>query len=89
MSQCVSVCRLGAVACGEASLVVAVSSAHRGPALAAAAHCLERLKASAPVWKREHYAGDLAPHWKENPECAWAHVHTDTDNDTSVTTAPK
>ncbi|XP_013135464.1 PREDICTED: molybdopterin synthase catalytic subunit 2, partial [Papilio polytes] len=62
--------RLGAVACGEASLVVAVSSAHRGPALAAAAHCLERLKASAPVWKREHYAGDLAPHWKENPECS-------------------
>ncbi|XP_068619208.1 molybdopterin synthase catalytic subunit [Battus philenor] len=61
--------RLGAVACGEASLVVAVSSAHRGAALAATAHCVERLKASAPVWKREHYAGDLEPRWKENPEC--------------------
>ncbi|XP_014355864.2 molybdopterin synthase catalytic subunit [Papilio machaon] len=62
--------RLGAVACREASLVVAVSSAHRGPALAAAAHCVDRLKASAPVWKREHYAGDHAPLWKENPECS-------------------
>ncbi|XP_013170942.1 PREDICTED: molybdopterin synthase catalytic subunit [Papilio xuthus] len=62
--------RVGEVECREASLVVAVSSAHRGPALAATAHCVDSLKASAPVWKREHYAGEHAPVWKENPECS-------------------
>ncbi|CAH2044648.1 unnamed protein product, partial [Iphiclides podalirius] len=61
--------RLGAVACREASVVVAVSSPRRAEATAAAAHCVDRLKATVPVWKREHYAGGHQPQWKENQEC--------------------
>ncbi|CAK1583992.1 unnamed protein product [Parnassius mnemosyne] len=62
--------RLGEVPCREASLVVAVSSPHRQDSLQATAFCVDQLKANVPVWKRELYAGDHAPVWKENPECA-------------------
>ncbi|CAG5004137.1 unnamed protein product [Parnassius apollo] len=62
--------RLGEVPCREASLVVAVSSPHRLDSLQATAFCVDQLKANVPVWKRELYAGDHAPVWKENPECA-------------------
>lgn len=45
--------RTGAVPRGEPSVVVAVAAAHRGPAFAAAREAIDRIKAEAPIWKRE------------------------------------
>lgn len=45
--------RTGAVPRGEPSVVVAVAAAHRGPAFAAAREAIDRIKAKAPIWKRE------------------------------------
>jgi molybdopterin synthase catalytic subunit len=63
--------RLGLVAVTEASVVIAVSSPHRAEALQAVDTCIERLKATAPIWKKEVYA-DGEAQWKANKECAWA-----------------
>ncbi|XP_035449385.2 molybdopterin synthase catalytic subunit [Spodoptera frugiperda] len=60
--------RLGMVPCREASVVIAVSSPHRRDSLDAVSHCIETLKASVPIWKKEVYDGD-EPVWKENVEC--------------------
>ncbi|EQC42631.1 molybdopterin converting factor, subunit 2 [Saprolegnia diclina VS20] len=59
--------RLGVVAVGEASVVLAVSSPHRREALEAVAYAIDTLKARVPIWKLEKYAGDSRM-WKENPE---------------------
>jgi molybdopterin synthase catalytic subunit len=48
--------RLGAVPVGDASVVVAVSSAHRAAAFDACRFGIERIKADVPIWKREEYA---------------------------------
>ncbi len=45
--------RTGAVALGEASVIVAVSAAHRDEAFAGAREAIDRIKAEAPIWKRE------------------------------------
>ncbi|HET7454216.1 MAG TPA: molybdenum cofactor biosynthesis protein MoaE [Solirubrobacterales bacterium] len=45
--------RIGAVPRGEPSVIVAVAAAHRGPAFAAAREAIDRIKAEAPIWKRE------------------------------------
>jgi molybdopterin converting factor subunit 1 len=45
--------RTGPVPLGEPSVVVAVAAAHRGPAFAAAREAIDRIKAEAPIWKRE------------------------------------
>lgn len=45
--------RTGQVALGEEAVVVAVSSPHRVEAFAAAAHLIDRLKATVPIWKQE------------------------------------
>lgn len=49
--------RVGPVAVGETSVVVAVSSAHRPEAFAAARFAIDRLKATVPIWKREAWDG--------------------------------
>lgn len=49
--------RVGSVPRGEPSVIVAVSAAHRGEAFAGAREAIDRLKAEAPIWKREHAAG--------------------------------
>jgi molybdopterin synthase catalytic subunit len=49
--------RVGVVAVGETSVVIAVSSAHRGDALAACAEAIDTLKGSVPLWKKEIYVG--------------------------------
>ncbi len=41
---------------GEASVVIAVASAHRGEAFAACQYAIERLKEIVPIWKKESYA---------------------------------
>ncbi|XP_053613395.1 molybdopterin synthase catalytic subunit [Plodia interpunctella] len=60
--------RLGEVPCREASVVIAVSSPHRRDSLDAVSHCIDQLKATVPIWKKEVYEG-AAPEWKENKEC--------------------
>lgn len=45
--------RIGTVPRREASIVIAASSAHRGPAFAAAREAIDRIKAHVPIWKRE------------------------------------
>lgn len=48
--------RVGHLAVGDASVVVAVSSAHRHDAFAASEYAIDRLKLRAPIWKKEAYA---------------------------------
>ncbi len=45
--------RIGAVARSEPSIVVAASAPHRGEAFAGAREILDRVKAQAPIWKKE------------------------------------
>lgn len=47
--------RTGRVEIGEASVVIAVSSAHRAEAFEACRYAIERLKQVAPIWKKEVY----------------------------------
>jgi molybdopterin synthase catalytic subunit len=56
--------RLGEIAVGETSVVIAVASPHREAAYAANREALERLKTEVPIWKREHYAGGES-RWRE------------------------
>lgn len=48
--------RTGALAVTDVAVVVAVSSAHRDAAFDAARWAIDELKATAPIWKREHWA---------------------------------
>jgi molybdopterin synthase catalytic subunit len=45
--------RVGSVPLSEPSVAVAVSAPHRGEAFAAAREIIDRVKAEAPIWKRE------------------------------------
>lgn len=45
--------RVGVVPLGEASVIVAVSAAHRGEAFAGAREIIDEIKARAPIWKKE------------------------------------
>lgn len=49
--------RVGTLAVGETSVVVAVSSSHRGDAFDAARYCIDTVKTSVPIWKRERWDG--------------------------------
>ena len=49
--------RTGLLAVGEPSVVVAVSAPHRGEAFDAAEFCIDTLKATVPIWKRETWDG--------------------------------
>lgn len=61
--------RLGEVAAGEPSVVIAVAAPHRAAAYEASRTALERLKAEVPIWKREHYAEGEAV-WREEEALA-------------------
>jgi molybdopterin synthase catalytic subunit len=52
--------RIGVVPIGESAVVVAVSAPHRDEAFAAARFCIDAVKASAPIWKRETWSGGEA-----------------------------
>jgi len=56
--------RIGTVALGDPSVVVAVSAGHRVEAFAGARELLDAIKSHAPIWKREHPA-DGPPTWAE------------------------
>jgi molybdopterin synthase catalytic subunit len=49
--------RVGRVAIGETSVVIAVSAPHRGDALAACKDAIGTLKETVPLWKKEVYEG--------------------------------
>ena len=49
--------RIGRLEIGEASIVIAAASAHRGDAFAACRYTIERVKQIVPIWKREHFEG--------------------------------
>ncbi len=49
--------RVGRVAIGELSVVIAVSAPHRADALAACKEAIDTLKETVPLWKKEVYEG--------------------------------
>ena len=49
--------RVGVVSIGETSVAIAVSAPHRADALAACKDAIDRLKETAPLWKKEIYEG--------------------------------
>jgi molybdopterin synthase catalytic subunit len=49
--------RTGPLELTEAAVVVAVSSPHRGEAFEAARWCIDTLKATVPIWKKERWVG--------------------------------
>jgi MoaE-MoaD fusion protein len=59
--------RVGKVPLGEPSVIIAVSAAHRAEAFAGAREAIDRIKAEAPIWKREVTAEDDGEHaaWVE------------------------
>jgi molybdopterin converting factor subunit 1 len=50
--------RVGRVALGEPGVVVAVAAGHREAAFAGARELIDRIKAEAPIWKRELDGGE-------------------------------
>ncbi|CRG82810.1 hypothetical protein PISL3812_00156 [Talaromyces islandicus] len=62
--------RLGVVPVGEASIAIAVSAAHRGPAWRAGEEVLEVCKEKLEVWKREEFVGEKAEEgaWRANKD---------------------
>jgi molybdopterin synthase catalytic subunit len=53
---CAVIHRVGHLEIGEASVAVAVSSAHRNVAFAAGQWLIDTLKEIVPIWKRENWA---------------------------------
>jgi len=49
--------RVGAVAVGEPSVIVAASAPHRAAALAGCRELIDELKRTVPIWKKERWAG--------------------------------
>ena len=55
--------RTGSLGLGETSVVVVVSAPHREEAFAAARFCIDTVKATVPIWKRETWSDGEA--WSE------------------------
>lgn len=49
--------RIGVVPVGESAVIAVVSAPHRDEAFAAGRFCIDALKATVPIWKREEWAG--------------------------------
>ncbi len=60
--------RTGKLEIGEASVVIAVSTAHRADAFDACHYAIDRLKAIVPVWKKEVWEG--GEYWIEGSAAA-------------------
>ncbi|MGD2153644.1 MAG: molybdenum cofactor biosynthesis protein MoaE [Gemmatimonadales bacterium] len=56
--------RVGELAVGETSVVIAVAAPHRDAAYMASREIIERLKSEVPIWKRERYS-DGGTAWRE------------------------
>jgi molybdopterin synthase catalytic subunit len=66
--ECAIVHRLGHLEIGEASVAVAVSSAHRRAAFEAGQWLIDTLKQTVPIWKKENWADGTTD---------WVHPGTD------------
>ncbi len=55
--------RVGRLQVGDVAIICAASSPHRETAFAVCHALIERVKATVPVWKREH--GAAGPYWLE------------------------
>jgi molybdopterin synthase catalytic subunit len=76
--------RVGRLEVGEVAVVVAASTPHRAEAFAAAQFCIDTLKHTVPIWKRETWEG--GSDWSLcAPEGAEPHVH---DPSLATTRAP-
>ncbi len=53
--------RIGRLEVGDVAIICAASSAHRQQAFEAGRALIDRIKATVPIWKREH--GPDGPHW--------------------------
>lgn len=71
--------RLGVVPVGEASIAIAVSAAHRGPAWRAGEEVLEMCKERLEVWKREEFVVEEGGE-EEGEEGVWR-ANRDTDRE--------
>lgn len=60
--------RVGRLAIGEASVVIAVASSHRQGAFEAGRYAIDRVKDMVPIWKKEVFQGGEV--WIEGPEGA-------------------
>jgi molybdopterin synthase catalytic subunit len=49
--------RIGQLVVGEISVVVVASTPHRAEAFAASKFCIDTLKHTVPIWKRENWVG--------------------------------
>lgn len=49
--------RLGEITLSDASVAVVVSSPHRDAAFEAGRYCIDTLKQTVPIWKKEHWIG--------------------------------
>jgi molybdopterin synthase catalytic subunit len=58
--------RVGDVPLSEPSVIAAASAAHRGEAFAGAREIIDRVKAEAPIWKKE-IEGERG-HWVEGSQ---------------------
>jgi molybdopterin synthase catalytic subunit len=47
--------RIGSLAIGEVPVVIAVSAPHRKAAFAACEYCIDTLKETVPIWKKEYF----------------------------------
>lgn len=63
--------RTGRLQIGEASVVIAVSSAHRAEAFEACRYAIDRLKQILPVWKKEVWeGGEYWVGWEGTPDAS-------------------
>lgn len=60
--------RIGHLAIGEISVLIAVGSPHRKEAFEACQYAIDTLKHNAPIWKKEHWA-DGASSWVSINDC--------------------
>jgi molybdopterin synthase catalytic subunit len=51
--------RVGPLAVTEASVLVVTSTPHRAEAFATARFCIDTLKVTVPIWKRESWSGGV------------------------------
>jgi molybdopterin synthase catalytic subunit len=68
IEKCSIVHRIGVVKIEEASIAVAVSSAHRIASFEAASWIMDRLKKDVPIWKKEFWA---------QGDSQWVHPQSD------------
>jgi MoaE-MoaD fusion protein len=61
--------RLGSVAIGEISVVIAVSAPHRAAVYEASRYAIERLKQIVPIWKKEIW--EDGSEWKGHQQGPW------------------